>query len=58
MIKLLGVILFTMSLVGLFILYLTHSDIQSKKSLLKWIGFGTICFVVAALLLTTIVVLF
>lgn len=58
MIKLLGTILFTMGVVGFFILYLVHSDMQSKKSLLKWIGFGTICFVVAALLLTTIVVLF
>lgn len=58
MLKILGVVLITMVLVGFFILHLVHSSISSKKTLLKYIGFGTICLIVAALLLGAIVVLF
>lgn len=58
MLKLLCVLLLSMGLVGFLILYLVNSDMQTKKNLLKYIGFGTICLIVAALLLGAIVVLF
>lgn len=58
MLKLLIVVLVTALLVAIGILYLVHSDTSSKKDLLKYIGFGTICLVLAALLLGAIVVLF
>ena len=58
MIKLLIVFSITALLVAACILYFMQSNTSSKKNLLKYVGFGTICFVVTAMILGVIVVLF